>query len=469
MRPSRGRMSHIAGFFGLWIALVGSLLSVAALYNRQTCNEPLICFIRNTPPQTAETKLTSGKGPTYENPTRELQTEAPVGDPQNAHDDSAAVNASTQSPILDNRLLAASDGIRMMTPAQMRRIEAVAAAWCHVTLSEVEARLLKDAQDGELKEFDLLTGAMIAGGCPPQKLEFLLRKFADQMKRIQARVDPRMPPLVRLQQAFRALHSEILYGGYHIGASNPGEAIQSGQFNCVSATILFKLVADSLGFEVRVLQSPTHAYCLVRCEDNWVPVECTCPTWFDNLSNRDQLAQDVDRQNFGKTLSNGNRLEHPMVSRAQQSEGAPDPKSGRGISETQLLGTIYYNRGVASLLDRQYEVAVVSNLRAIQLDPENQSAQDNLLASLNNWAIALAERREFAEAATRLMLALECRPDSGPIQANLYRVCREWKNELSVQGKDEEVKAQLGRVIESLSRHPCCTELRTKIGSLLTY
>ncbi len=457
----------LAGFLTLWIALGGTSPFAVGLHHRQTCNEPYIRFNRDIPPHTAEIEPTSGRHYTDENPTRELRTGAPVGDPPSPNRGPSAVDAGTQNPMLVT-LPVSSYGVRIVTPAEVRRIEAAVAAWCRLTPSEMEVRLLNDAQDGELTDFDLLTGAMIASGCPPQKIEYLLRKFADQMKRIQSRVDTRMPPLVRLQQAFRALHSEILYGGYHIGASNPGEAIQTGRFNCVSATILFKVIAESLGFEVRVLQSPTHAYCSVRCEDNWVPVECTCPTWFDNLSNRDQLAQGVDGQDCGTTPCHGNRLEHPMVSRAQRSEGTPESKTGRRITETQLLGTIYYNRGVASLLDRQYEIAVISNLRAIQLDVASQSAQDNFLASLNNWAIALAERREFAEAAARLVLALECRPDSAPIQANLYRVCREWKNELCAQGRGEEAKTRLGRLIDSLPPHACCKELRTKVGALLS-
>jgi len=397
----------------------------------------------------------------------EFRTRIPVGTPTNHDDGPSMTTSGTNTGAAERDRQTEEENTRIIAATEIRRIENLLAQWCRTTSSDAERRLLDDAEDGDLKEFDLLSAAMIAGGSAPEKVEQLVERFRNQLMRIQSRLDPGASPLVRLQQAFRGLHSEILHGGYHINASNPGEAIQTGRFNCVSATILFKLIAESTGFEAKVLQSPTHAYCVVKCGDHWVPVECTCPTWFDSLADRSPTDSWQETGSLGHSPHSTGSLGHPMVSKSQRANRTLGQEVGRDISNTQLLGTIYYNRGVACLLDRKYEVAVVTNLRAIQLDPVSQPAQDNLLASLNNWAISLAERGEFAEAAARLHLALECRPDSQPIQANLYRVYREWKNHLQRQGKDPEANFQINRSIQSLPADGRCAGLRGKLQTLL--
>lgn len=350
---------------------------------------------------------------------------------------------------------------------ELQRIEATLARWCRTVPSAMEGRLLAEAQCRHLAGLELLTAAILAGGSPPQKVPSLLERFENQRRRIQVRIDPQVAPRVRLRQAFRGLHAEILHGGYDIAASNPGEAIQTGRFNCVSASLLFKLIAEFLGFEVQVVETPTHAYCRVKCENAWVPVECTSPHWLDGAVNPAGLEDWPDSKEKDDEANDQRWLGRPMVSKSSRSDWQRWGEGGRDVSDTQLLGTIYYNRGVAALLDRQFETAVVTNLRAVQLDPESRSARDNLLASLNNWAIALAERGEYAEAASRLHLALEIRPDSKPIQANLYRVYREWKNSWRRHGGDAEEEIPIRESIRLLPSDGRCGDLRRKVEALL--
>ncbi|MGQ9771418.1 MAG: tetratricopeptide repeat protein, partial [Thermogutta sp.] len=397
-------------------------------------------------------------------PGRTLATQTPIAQSGIR----AADKLSGEENVADLRLVGVqgrTDHDEGITREKLERLEATLAQWCRTAPAEVEGRLLAEAQAGRLQGLDLLTAAMLAGGSSPQKVRSLLDRFKGQLRRIEARVDPQAAPLVRLRQAFRGLHAEILHGGYDIAASNPGEAIQTGRFNCVSASLLFKLIAEFLGFEVQVIQTPTHAYCGVKCENVWVPVECTSPHSLDGKVNQTR-PEDGLRGKQGEEWTDQRWLGRPMVSRSQQQDWRTWGEGGRDVSDTQLLGTIYYNRGVAALLDRQFETAVVTNLRAIQLDPESHSARDNLLASLNNWAIALAERGAYGEAAARLHLALEIRSDSGPIQANLYRVYREWQNAWRRHGGDAESARNIRESIRSLPSDGRCAELRGKVEAL---
>jgi hypothetical protein len=466
-RPDWQVIGFFAGGLAVTMILVGIVLSVTACHNQQISSEwqefaggRWSGDAGGAKPVKTETTPAAWLAKTF-------QTSNPVGDSVDRRQERLTSSTKMVRSGAGSALPRNTEIIEALTPDDIRRIEAALAEWCHIRPSESERQLLADAQDGCLKDFDLLTAAMIAGGSPPQKVKFLLEKFDGQLRRIQARTDRQASPIVRVRQAFRGLHAEILHGGYDIAASNPGEAIQTGRYNCVSATLLFKLIAESLSFEVRVVQTPTHAYCLVKCGEDWVPVECTCPNWFDQVVNQagpGGLTRVVEKS---KDTEIRNTLGHPMVSKSQRPEGTLAQDSGRAISDTQLLGTIYYNRGVASLLEQQYETAVVVNLRAIQLDAESRSAWDNLLAGLNNWAIALAERGELAEAAARLQLALACRPDSEPIQANLLRVYREWANKIRRQGDNAAARSRIKNSIDSLPDDGRWNELRRKVLALL--
>ncbi len=65
---------------------------------------------------------------------------------------------------------------------------------------------------------------------------------------------------------------------------------------------------------------------------------------------------------------------------------------------------IYYNRGIDAFNDRRYADAVALNRKALLLDAENKSARGNLLASINNWSLALADAGQF-DAAEALLAA----------------------------------------------------------------
>ena len=62
---------------------------------------------------------------------------------------------------------------------------------------------------------------------------------------------------------------------------------------------------------------------------------------------------------------------------------------------------IYYNRGVDLLAAKRFAEAADANANALRLDPQNAVARGNLLATLNNWSIALGDAGQFAEAIER--------------------------------------------------------------------
>ncbi|NMC21963.1 MAG: hypothetical protein GYA33_16275, partial [Thermogutta sp.] len=243
----------------------------------------------------------------------------------------------------------------------------------------------------------------------------------------------------RLESVFHYLHREILTGDYRLEATSPLEPLTRGRYNCVSATVWFCTLAERLGLEVPPLQSPTHAYCRVDCQGQAVLVEATCAEWFDLRRDHPGASPDAYLLAGTESVENG-----PLVS-GPKSAGNPDPygEAARPMNPVALVGTVYYNRGVEAILKKRFSEAAADNVKALYLDPGNRTARDNLLAALNNWAIAAAAEKDYAAAAQRLRLAVRIDPAYGPLPGNLAQLYARWALHLA----DTEGKAQAATVI----------------------
>src|SRR5690606_27981556 len=102
----------------------------------------------------------------------------------------------------------------------------------------------------------------------------------------------------------------------------------------------------------------------------------------------------------------------------------------REIGELELLAKIDYNRGVAHLAAARFPEAEQEFRLSLQLDPLDQAAQENLLAALNNWALALSDQAEFEQAARLLERGRAVNPDYGPLRANDLHIHQRWAQAL---------------------------------------
>ncbi|WP_347246189.1 hypothetical protein [Thermogutta sp.] len=349
----------------------------------------------------------------------------------------------------------------------LAQLEERAADWGPCPLTEEERHLVRDCEDQRLDGFTFFQAVLIAGGIPRRELDAyqqMLDEHAQAVKTV-ARESP--DELSAVRNVFGYLHRRILTGGYQIDATNPGIALKTGRYNCVSAAILFKLLAEAAGYPTRIEQLPTHAFCRVETTFASIPVECTAPRWLDevllpqfglatkgvSIGSRDYSMED----DLGRLVSASRVSERDWRLYEQ----------GRTMSETQIVGTIYYNRGVDALFSRQFDRALFDNIVALRLDPTNQSAKDNLLASLNNWAIALAEAQHFPQAAERLYWALRCAPSAQPVQANLTRLFRQWKTTLAREGCAAEFRTEAEKGLRELSSIPGTESVQTNLRALL--
>ncbi|TWT29879.1 tetratricopeptide repeat protein [Blastopirellula retiformator] len=187
---------------------------------------------------------------------------------------------------------------------------------------------------------------------------------------------------------FHAMHREILTGRFDAKASAISGALNGGDYNCVSGTILYVALADSLALPVVPLQIEGHVWCRVAGEKR-LDVESTCPQWFE--------------------LSEEMRLGAPGI--VAGSAAAP-------LSRKALVAKLYYNRAVDQLEQRNFAAAIDLLQQTLNLDPTDAAAEQNLLAAKNNWAVELAQQSKFDAAERLLKEVADVAPGYGPLLAN---------------------------------------------------
>jgi tetratricopeptide (TPR) repeat protein len=181
-------------------------------------------------------------------------------------------------------------------------------------------------------------------------------------------------PSARAVAALKLLHRRVLKH-YDSRASSVAGALDEGRYNCLGSVILFVALAERLGLSCRAVERPGHVLVRLKFKPRSIDVETT-------------MAQGVD---LPQTLADAGSDE-------------------RELSHRALLALVYFNRGCDLLERRAFRAALVANLTALELDPDNARARNNLLAAWNNWALALARQGERVAATELLTQGFELAP-----------------------------------------------------------
>ncbi len=285
---------------------------------------------------------------------------------------------------------------------------------------------------GQFQRYSLMDAALVASGVDNvDSLAAYRFKYAERRAQAQAVCRPDDSPRRRAEALLEYMHREILHGGYDARATELTAALDSGRFNCVSATVLFNALAADCGLPTRAVELPRHAISVVVAGVEPLDVETTCPAWFQlSAEARDRARSTAARS---EKRRQGNE-EHGGEQRGSER---------REISAAGLVAVIYYNRGVDFLAGHEFPAAVSANVRALRLDPASDPARANLLATINNWALDRLAAKDFSGAAD--LLAQGCRLDNNhePFHNNQRHVYRLWIESQAAAGHREEAIAVL--------------------------
>jgi tetratricopeptide (TPR) repeat protein len=250
--------------------------------------------------------------------------------------------------------------------------------------ASLDQQLLADAADGRLDEFDFVSACLIAGGTS-DSAEFLeLRsRWANLQRRRGAFAAGHLSAAHLARELHAVLHAEIFAGNYRSDASALALAIRGGDFNCLSATALYWELASQAGIDLEIWSRPGHVY-LVE-PDSGIAIEPGAKSW-----------------GIHSPAGNSRRPTAPS----------------RHITPLQLVGKFYYNRGLMLLQQARHAEGLACIRASLRLDPGDREARGNLLAGLNNWAVALCEQERFNEARLLIEQGLATDPDYLPLVAN---------------------------------------------------
>ncbi|MBR4832944.1 MAG: tetratricopeptide repeat protein, partial [Thermoguttaceae bacterium] len=322
--------------------------------------------------------------------------------------------------------------------------------------------LLRDAEDGRWDEIDLFDAALIAEGLTtrerraPQREKF--ERFAAEIATLTER---ETDPLEKTKTVYGYLHDVVLTEKYNLNCSSLVASLETGVFNCVSATALFNCFAARAGLDVAALETTGHAKSRVKFADSFLDLETTCSSWErlpDKIRAYSRPRQTASDDGSTATLQNVSFDPREADSTAEvgtttfdAETSTPDAPLGysftrnrkpmREIGDVELVATIYYNVGVDFYQKERFEEAIVAYVKAARLAPNNQTILGNLKATLNNWAIQIAMKdKDFERAIQVAEQGLLLDPNFPEYKMNLPIFFHRWVDCLALENRWDEAK-----------------------------
>lgn len=154
-------------------------------------------------------------------------------------------------------------------------------------------------------------------------------------------------------------------------------ALESGTYNCVSASILFYYLAKSIDLDVEGVETPEHSFCTVLINGAPIDVETTNPYGFNPGSKKALISSVADEKRW------------IIVPQTKYLNRKP-------VGDRRMLALIYGNR--ITLKEREGDYAGAVNL-AVNADALQGTAESrrNLAQSFVNYAIRLSRQGKYLE------------------------------------------------------------------------
>lgn len=303
--------------------------------------------------------------------------------------------------------------------------------WYGEATSTLETRLLDEMGEGRLERFSLLEAGLIASGvdCPDE-----LSRHVDQFTKITYQAFLGSQPsgsdaAIMADELLRRLHRLVLIGDYDPFCTEIDRTLATGNFNCVTATILFRYLAQLHGVTVATIGHPDHVFCRIPGSPP-ITIETTSPQgWIEGEFDGAESGRFDAHRSLDPTVSGQERM----------------------LTDVQLVAKIYYNRAVVLLKANAHAAALPWLLRATGLDPDDARARDNLLACLNNWALEETRSENFVEALRLFEQGREISPNYEPFVHNEIYVYLRWAEHLATERRLPEALQVLD---EASQRHP---------------
>jgi len=273
----------------------------------------------------------------------------------------------------------------------------------------LEEKLRSDIIDHRLDNMPHIEAAFVLSGVTEQdSLNRCLNRYLSILQTIR---DYRFDSFDRIGSAnkvFQYLHSTWLRQ-YSKESTTLLDILQKKQYNCVSATILFNLLCDDLGWTTEAFETPSHVYTVFCNFIQKVMVENTSPMGFDIIQNLQKYSH------FLLQFYPENQALKIGLDRIYVYENS----RGRPINNTELLGLLAYNRAYLAEKRGDFSSAYQLVLFAQQFNGDSRSNVDFEIKIFYQWGEALFQKKNFEEALNVYWRGLMRHPDVGDFRSNV--------------------------------------------------
>ncbi|MBI4975977.1 MAG: hypothetical protein HZC28_00750 [Spirochaetes bacterium] len=247
-------------------------------------------------------------------------------------------------------------------------------------VTEIEASFFADIDDGTLSKYTLYDAFLIASEiCDTSIFPGYQKKLMDIRAKAIQELGPSRgeDPYVLGKKLLFWMHDNVLKK-YQATATVAYTIIDSGEYNCLSASILYGLLATDLGLTVVGVMVPDHAFCMLKDTRGDKDIETTARYGFDPGTKEIEQLKNETRYIYVPKNSYASR---------------------DIVSIQQLIAALYGNR--ISLLQRStsaYDKDLPKYKKGYYLDPQSKLFSENIIGCYNNLALFAIQKNEFDDA-----------------------------------------------------------------------
>jgi hypothetical protein len=144
------------------------------------------------------------------------------------------------------------------------------------------------------------------------------------------------------------------------GFSSFADLIEKGEFDCLSATMLYAFVLDSLGYQCQAIEMPNHVYLSVHLSNGkeWI-IETTLPKkgLYTTFADVARIKKFYQTRVIQYQILEGNEF---LKSKFKNSIHHP-------VGLNQLVGLQFYNKAIQHFNQQNYKAALKELMKANQL------------------------------------------------------------------------------------------------------
>lgn len=258
----------------------------------------------------------------------------------------------------------------------------------------LERKLFADAQDGQLDDYSMIDAAFVASGLPDgEALALYRKKYKSLLSGARRLANREATDYARAKAVFKYLHKKTLrtYGLHSVDMVG---LFSRGDYNCVSATVLFNALLEDINLESWGVLVPSHAYSIVLIDGREVEVETTSPNGFDPARTDEAYRQLLKQYGLDGALYDAAGGKRKTSSLIREVEGKKQP-----VGNLTMVAVIYSNLAAARVRDGDLEGALANFVKASALSDENPHFQRSRDALLNNLVVDLVEAGSYLRAA----------------------------------------------------------------------